>query len=512
MKKVFSWDIIDDDILVKNMDKTFYEEGSTGIPIILRSFFECEDVWQFKERDINIWYKTKKYIAKIQTYLEKPIRTRLFLKNLFSRNKEDIINNKKAVIKKINKNNYCIDFVKSLNDVNFDEENCNFIDDNDGKENNNTMIYLDNAATTFPKPECVYEALDNANRNYGFNSGRGGYKKAKEVSKIIDNTRELLSEYVETDKENVIFMPSSTISLNAIIFGLNWKEGDYVFVSPFEHNAIMRPLEEIRKRYKIIIEIIPFDNKTWKVSEDLEDLFVLKKPKCIFCSARSNVTGYNLPYNEIFKVAKKYDAITVLDASQSFGVEEIDNNNLDFVVFAGHKSLYASFGIAGFINIHNLKLKNHIFGGTGSDSLNLNMPSDGTTRFEAGSMNIIAICGLNESLKWLKENNVKQKEKELFSYFCDKIETVRNAIVYLPENKNSCSGIVSINIDGYTSEEVGIILDEEYHICVRTGYHCCPLIHDFIGSKKYEGTVRISMNYFNTEKDIDTLIEALKTL
>lgn len=375
------------------------------------------------------------------------------------------------------------------------------------------MIYLDNAATTFPKPEEVYLALDKANREYGFNSGRGSYKKAKEISKIIDETREEIGAFVGIEKNKVIFSTSATEALNIIIFGLDWKEGDNVYVSPFEHNSILRPLEEIRKRYNINIEIIPFDKETWEVSENIEDTFALKKPKYIFCSAKSNVTGYELPYKSIFELGKNYNSINILDGSQSFGVDKnITAENVDFIVFAGHKSLYSSFGIAGFIDCKDTKLKQFIFGGTGSDSLNMDMPDDLPTKYEAGSKNIVAIYGLHESIKWIKKNNIKEKEKMLFSYFCDKIKNNKKIIAYLPKNIQNCTGIISINIIGYTADEVGVILDDEFDICVRTGYHCSPLIHDFIGSKDYYGTVRISFNYFNTTEDIDKLVEALNTL
>lgn len=376
------------------------------------------------------------------------------------------------------------------------------------------MIYLDNAATTYPKPEEVYEALNSANRNYAFNAGRGSYKEAKTVSKIIDETREEIAGLVGLGKENTIFSTSSTEALNIIIFGIDWKEGDNVYISPFEHNSIYRPLEEVRKRYNINIEILPLDKKTWELSENIDDIMTLKKPKAIFCSSKSNVTGYKLPYNKLFEIGKKYNSINILDASQSFGVDKnISNDNVDFIVFAGHKSLYASFGIAGFIQCSNIKLKQFIYGGTGSDSLNLNMPIDEPNRYEAGSKNIIAIYGLHESIKWVKKTNIEEKEKELSHYFYDSIKNNEKIILYLPEDDiDKCIGIASINIKGYTADEVGTILDEEFNICVRTGYHCCPYIHDFINSKEYYGTVRISFNYFNNFEEIDSLIEALNSL
>lgn len=375
------------------------------------------------------------------------------------------------------------------------------------------MIYLDNAATTFPKPEEVYLALDRANREYAFNSGRGSYKKAKEISKIIDETREGIGTFVGVDKNKVVFSASATEALNIIIFGLEWKEGDNVYVTPFEHNSILRPLAEIKKRYNINIEIIPFDKETWEVSENIDDIFAIKNPKYIFCSAKSNVTGYELPYQKIFELGNKYKSINILDAAQSFGVDKsVTCENVDFIVFAGHKSLYASFGIAGFIDCKGSEIKKLFFGGTGSDSLNMDMPNDLPNKYEAGSKNSVAIYGLNASIKWIKRNDIKGKEKMLFSYFCDKIKDNKKIITYLPENTENFTGIISINVKGYTSDEVGTILDEEFDICVRTGYHCSPLVHDFIDSKEYYGTVRISFNYFNTIEDIDILIEALKTL
>lgn len=376
------------------------------------------------------------------------------------------------------------------------------------------MIYFDNAATTFPKPEKVYKALDEANRNFAFNAGRGGYASAQNASKIIEETRCGIASFVDAKKEEVIFTTSSTEALNFIIFGIEWNESDVVYVSPFEHNSIMRPLEEIRKRYNIKVNIIPFDTDTWELKiDDLEDMFTLNKPSYIFCSSKSNVTGYRLPFETIFRLGKKHNSINILDASQSYGIDnKISKNNTDFIVFAGHKSLYASFGIAGFLKINDMKLSPWIFGGTGSDSLNLDMPSDEPTMFEAGSKNIIAIYGLNESIKWIKNNNIYKKEKELSNYLIDKLKELSKIQMYLPKDKDNWSNILSFNVAGYTAEQVGEILEAEKNICVRTGFHCAPLIHDFLNTKETYGTVRISISYFNTEKEIDELYEILKEL
>lgn len=375
------------------------------------------------------------------------------------------------------------------------------------------MIYLDNAATTFPKPESVYKKLDEANRNYAFNSGRGSYKKSKEISRIIDDTRKKIADLASfEDKNNVIFSSSSTEALNKIILGLEYKEGDIIYISPFEHNSLIRPLELVKRKYNIELKILPIDSKTWEFTEELNNIFALEKPRYIFISSKSNVCGFKINYKYVFELGKKYDAINILDASQSFGVDkDISMNNTDFLVFAGHKSLYASFGVAGFIINKNVKLKSVFVGGTGSDSLNPIMPDELPTKYEAGSKNVVSIIGLNESIKWLKSNDVEKKEKELTNYMISKLKTIEKVILYLPEQEDRCVGVISINVKGYLPDEVGRVLDEEFNICVRAGFHCSPLIHRILNTKEIGGTVRISVNYFNTIKDIDNLIDALKT-
>lgn len=375
------------------------------------------------------------------------------------------------------------------------------------------MIYLDNSATTFPKPEEVYKALDFANRNFAFNSGRGNYKKAQEVTKIIDETREEIASLVNVGANNVAFLSSATECLNIIINGLQLTDGDIVYISPFEHNAIIRPLFEIQKEKKLEILQIPFDKKTWKPDlNKFEEMMAIKKPRAVFVSQISNVTGLMLDYLNIFELAKKYQSITILDSAQAFGVVNPNLKNVDFCVFAGHKSLYASFGVAGIISAKFSLLNVTKSGGTGSDSLNHYMPETGYERVEAGSPNIVAIYGLHESIKWLKKNDVNKHEKILTSYLIEKLKQLENVILYTPSNPNDLIGIVSINIKGYTPSDVGSILSDEFDIAVRTGYHCSPFVHEFIGSKEFNGTIRISLGAFNTENDVDNLIAALKTL
>ena len=185
------------------------------------------------------------------------------------------------------------------------------------------MVYLDNAATTYPKPESVLKALDLANRN-AFNSGRGGYDAARKSTKVIDEVREKLLKLNNIEDGKVILLPSATIALNSIIFGLNVKKGDNIYISPFEHNSIVRAIHELKKRIEINIEIIPFNTQSWELDEEkLNNMFALKKPQAVLISHISNVTGYILPYEKIFGLSAKYNSVNVLDCSQSYGIEPI---------------------------------------------------------------------------------------------------------------------------------------------------------------------------------------------
>lgn len=375
------------------------------------------------------------------------------------------------------------------------------------------MIYLDNAATTYPKPEAVYEALDQANRELAFNAGRGSYKKAHEVSEMIQDTRNMLGELVGVSGYCVSFESSATEALNIIINGIDFCAGDTVFVSPFEHNAIIRPLYNIQKKTDIKIELIPFEKDSWNLDINrFNDMLALYHPKAVFSSHVSNVTGYILPYEKIFSMAKEYNALTILDCAQSFGVIQPNIKDVDFVVFAGHKSLYASFGVAGFINVHQRVLAVTKSGGTGSDSLNHDMPESGCGRYESGSLNSVAIAGLRASLDWLKDNPVYSEEKELTDYLIDRLKDLSKVRLYLPKQTDKIFGVVSLNVEGYQASDIGMILSEDYDICVRTGYHCSPFVHDFIESRDFLGTVRVSLSAFSIKKDVDALIHALEEM
>lgn len=375
------------------------------------------------------------------------------------------------------------------------------------------MIYLDNAATTFPKPECVYKELDYANRYYAFNAGRGNYNESNNAYSIIDKARDSVAGIVGLDKASVIFSSSATEALNQIIYGLPLKEGDTVLISPFEHNAVVRPLYQLKKQKDFSIEMIPFESKTWELDiKEYVNLISTKKPKVIIVSQISNVTGYKLPYETIFSFAKQYaNSITILDAAQGYGILPIDTTSVNYIVFAGHKSLYSSFGLSGFLQVKEDVLSIVKAGGTGSDSRNLFMADNGVYKFEAGSFNVVAAAGLIKSIEWLKNTDILNYENQLTQYALEKLYGCNGIKLFIPSSKD-IFGVISFAIPGFVSEDVGTILYDEFGICCRTGYHCAPFVHDFIHSIQYGGTIRVSFSYFNTKRDIDNLVLGIKSV
>lgn len=385
---------------------------------------------------------------------------------------------------------------------------------------NNDFIYFDNAATTFPKPEIVYDFMNKFYRENGVNAGRGSYKKAKIASDLINDTRKRLASLINLDnKDKVIFTPSATIALNEILGGLDFSSIKNIYVTEFEHNAVMRTLNYKKKiNEEIKINIIPFNNETFELDEaTLKVMFAKDNPDLIIISHVSNVTGYILPIKKIFELAQKYKPVKVLDCAQSLGLIDININEIevDFLVFAGHKTLYGPFGASGYFNLYEGVFIPYIVGGTGSDSTNLDMPEELPIRYEAGSYNVQAIAGLNVALKWIdkvKAESIFNHKKELTDYLVSGISELDNIELYVPKDKSKHIGIVSFNICGIPCDEIASILDEDFNIAVRAGHHCAPNIGEFLGGEALKGNVRVSLGYFNKKAEIDTLIEALEEI
>jgi selenocysteine lyase/cysteine desulfurase len=290
------------------------------------------------------------------------------------------------------------------------------------------MVYLDNAATTYPKPECVYDAVDHYNRCSAVNAGRSVYRIAIEATEMIRNTKMELLRLCNAEKEAaVVIAPSATVALNQIIHGQNWNSAKNAYVSFYEHNSVMRPLARARELHGFQIRAIP--HRKEDLSLDLEAtqrMFEKHRPDFVVLSAVSNVTGYILPAREIFAMAKEYGAFTVLDAAQAMGFLPMDFKELqaDAIVFAGHKTLYATFGAAGFLLRNGAPLEVFLTGGNGIKSTVLKMPDKAPEKFEAGSPDTPAIAGLQAALQWLKTVDIYHHEKELMAYLIAGLESI----------------------------------------------------------------------------------------
>lgn len=377
------------------------------------------------------------------------------------------------------------------------------------------MAYFDNAATTFPKPEAVYKSMDLFQRHTGGSFGRGNYGFSASMKGVVDDTRSKIADLFHCPAKEVIFEPSATISLNIIIQGIIRQGAKNIYISPFEHNAVTRTLHYYENLGQIKVTQL---HVTSNLEFDLQRIrfqFEERRPDLVILSHASNVIGLIAPVDEIFREAKAYGAITVLDMAQSAGLVDCDlsKDYFDFAVFAGHKTLLGPTGISGFVMKPDFNLEPVFFGGTGFESANQDMPRSLPERFEFGTLNTVGIVGLNASIKWILEqgiNAIAQKESsnrktliELLSSY-DFISLVGNV------DGKDYVGIVSCLLQGISSDTAGQLFCER-NISVRTGLHCAPLAHQFL--KTYpSGTIRFSVNCFTNSDDFMELQTALNDI
>lgn len=372
------------------------------------------------------------------------------------------------------------------------------------------VIYFDNAATTFPKPEEVYSFMDTFYRRCGVNVGRGQHRLASEASALMEETRELLLQLFHCQNKKVIFTSTATEAINIILQGIDIPQNACVYISPFEHNAVTRTLHYLQKSKTFEIKQLDVDKDTLTYNlNNINAQFEKQKPYCVIVSHASNVCGTIAPVEEIFTAAKKYNAITLVDMCQTAGLVDTDLSSdiFDYAVFEGHKTLYGPMGIGGFITSTAIKLPPLIYGGTGVESANQDMPNEVPVKYEAGSHNILAISGLNASLKWINFIGIgviRAKEYENRNKLLEILNDYDNIKIIASD---SGIGVISCVFDGYSSDNIGQVLSD-YNIATRTGLHCSPEAHKFLGTFP-AGTVRFSVGYFNSDEDFDKLREAL---
>ncbi|MBF8983310.1 aminotransferase class V-fold PLP-dependent enzyme [Lutibacter sp. B2] len=374
-------------------------------------------------------------------------------------------------------------------------------------------VYLDNGATSFPKAPGVAESMSNYLINIGCNINRGTYETSFEAENVVFETRELICTLFNFDKpENVVFTKNITESLNVLIKGL-LKEGDHVILSSMEHNAVMRPI------HSLLTNGIQFSRVTCNALGELnpEDLktHIKSNTKAVIMTHASNVCGTILPLEEIGDICKKEGLFFIIDSAQTAGFLDIDYKKLkaDAIAFTGHKSLLGPQGIGGFII--NDKLVNTISslieGGTGSLSEYEIQPNYMPDKFEAGTMNIPGIYGLNTSLKYILDlgtPSIREKELYLLSKFIQEIKNMDQVKIIGKQETHGRTGLVSLAFPSYDHAQISYMLYKDFGIMTRCGLHCAPFAHKTLNTFP-DGTVRFSFSHFNTVEEINYTIDCI---
>ena len=378
------------------------------------------------------------------------------------------------------------------------------------------LIFLDNGATSYPKPEEVYTFMDHFYRNFGVNPGRSGYDLCMETGELVEETRSMLTEFFNgTDPNRLCFSYNSTDALNLIINGL-LKEGDHAITTNVEHNSVLRPLYHLYKFNGVELDYIPFDSKGFVDPDEFPKKFK-KNTKLVVVNHASNVIGTIQPVKEIGKYCKEAGIPVVIDASQSAGKIPVDMEelNVDVVVFTGHKSLLGPTGIGGLYVKEGIEIKHTRAGGTGVRSAVKTHLDEYPYRLEYGTLNTMGVAGLQAGIKWIEDkglDTLHEQEMRLTAMLRDGLKEVEGVTLYCQEDLTDHISVFLFNVDGLEALNTGTILDVDYNIASRTGLHCAPLVHEQIGTAEIHGAVRFGVGPFNTEEHIATAIQAVKEI
>jgi len=383
------------------------------------------------------------------------------------------------------------------------------------------VIYLNNAATTWPKPEPVCQAIDDAIRHMS-SPTRTHSAEGADTADAMERARADIAGFLGiSNPSRLAMMPGCTYATNAAIQGLPWEDGDVVLMSGLEHHASSRAVRLVAERRHIGFEVIPY-----KVDDPLDLDFVeqhLKtgKVRVVICTMAANVTGEITPFRELTALTKRYGVTLLLDAAQSAGivpfqVEEIDP---EIMVFAGHKGLYGPTGIGAMYVKEGVHIAPFAVGGTGKDSGRHPMSGKMPSEFEVGTHNAIGIAGLAAGVRWLAQTGVEKiraHEMSLTKRFIDGLADVPDARIYGTTDIDKKVAVVSCNFGQRDPKAVAAYLSDNYEVATRAGFHCSPLAHETIGTLPgppgQAGTIRFGFSYFNTENEVDQVLACLKEL
>ena len=380
----------------------------------------------------------------------------------------------------------------------------------------NDPIYLDNAATSWPKPPCVAEAMTSFMKEVGANPGRAGHRLANEAAGIVFDVRERIARLFNCDDPlRVVFGANVTEALNLALNGL-LQPGDHVITTGMEHNSMMRPLRAL-ERDGIRITVVPA-SKSGETDPDEIRKAIRRDTRLVAVNHASNVTGCIAPVRETGSVARENDLLFLVDTAQSAGVLSIDMKDdcIDLIAFTGHKSLYGPMGTGGLVigkRVDPLPrpLKR---GGTGSRSTDEEQPDFLPDALECGTPNVVGLSGLGASLEWINDIGIaviREHKQQLMRRCCDALRSIADIRLYGPADHANKTAIVSFDIVGADVSEVAQLLDERFNVMCRSGLHCAPTAHRTIGTYP-SGTVRFGIGYFTSKEDIDIAASAVASI
>lgn len=373
------------------------------------------------------------------------------------------------------------------------------------------MIYLDNAATTYPKPKEVQAQMAAALQKFGANPGRSGYRMGMLTGEAVYGCRSDAAAFFHADgPECIVFQPGCTQAVNAVLKGF-LKSGDHVVVSDLEHNAVMRPLQKLTEQgvTYTVVETYPGDDE--RTVQSFREA-IHSKTRLLVCMHASNVFGFRMPVEQLAALAHAHNLKICVDCAQSAGVLPIhmQESGIDYLCVAGHKGLYGPMGTGLLILRQGDVLETLVEGGTGTQSRSLMQPEDPPERYESGTQNIPGILGLQAGIRFVSRvgiSEIYRHEMQLVSYLYKKLANIQEVELYTGEP--AAPGFVpvlSFNVKGASSEEVGEFLAKE-EIAVRCGLHCAPAAHDKVGTQN--GTVRVAPSIFTQKKEIDRLVQQI---
>ena len=374
------------------------------------------------------------------------------------------------------------------------------------------MIYLDNSATTYPKPQSVINAVSEAFSKFGANPGRSGHSFSIKTAIRVAEVREKLANFFNAESaENVIFTSGCTDALNLAILG-SAKKGGHIICTSNDHNSVLRPIFQLEKEGVVEVSVVsPSADDKIRISDIMP---LVKENTYLICASHiSNVDGMETDIFEVGKFCYKQGILFLVDSAQSAGHKQIDmlKSHIDFLAVAGHKGLYGPMGVGALLVSSKANLKPIKFGGTGTFSQSIIQPTDIPEGFESGTLPVPNILGLGAGIDFIKNNQQKiiQKLDDFTTYLNYKLSEIPGIKVYThPDNAN---GVIAFNVGDLPSTEVSDFLDEKFGIMVRSGLHCAPLKHKSLGTLE-RGAVRASISYFTTFSEIQKFLKAVSIL